>query len=336
MTTAEFKNCLTERKNIVILSHQNPDGDAIGSALALRRFLINTGHSATVVLPNETSDIMSFLSGFETVIYNNREAEKAAAAVENAEIIFVVDLNDIKTRIGDIYTAIEKNTTALRAIVDHHVNTPDPSIDFIYTDSTASSTGLLVYRLINELGMADKIDIETATALYVGMMTDTGNFSFGFLTEELFETIAKFIRLGISPQKLNGAIYNRNSEERMRLWGYAMSEKMVILRDLKTAYIALSAEELRRFKYKEGDTEGLANIPLSIDGIENAALFSEKEGLVRISLRSTGAEGEDMNTFARATYNGGGHRNAAGARSRESMERCVVKFVEGIRNASKK
>lgn len=336
MTTAEFKDCLTERKNIVILSHQNPDGDAIGSALALRRFLINTGHSATVILPNETADIMSFLSGFETVIYNNREAEKAAAAVENAEIIFFADLNDVKTRIGDIHTAVEKNTTALRAIVDHHVNTPDPSIDFIYTDNTASSTGLLTYRLINEMGMADKIDIETANAMYVGMMTDTGNFSYGFLTEELFETVAKLIKIGVSPQQVNGAIYNRNSEERMRLWGYAMSEKMVILRDLKTAYITLTTEELRRFKYKEGDTEGLANVPLSIEGIENAAMFSEKEGFVRISLRATGPEGEDMNTFARETYNGGGHRNAAGARSRESMERCVVKFVEGMRKASKK
>lgn len=336
MTTTEFKDCLTERKKIVILSHQNPDGDAIGSALALRRFLVNTGHEATVILPNESADIMSFLSGFETVIYNNREAERAAEVIEKAEIIFFVDLNDVKTRIGDVHTAVEKNTTALRAIVDHHVNTPDPSIDFIYTDNTASSTGLLIYRLINEMGMADKIDIDTANSLYVGMMTDTGNFSYGFLTEELFETVATFIRIGVSPQKINGAIYNRNSEERMRLWGYAMSEKMVILRDLKTAYIALTTEELRRFKYKEGDTEGLANVPLSIEGIENAALFSEKEGFVRISLRSTGAEGEDMNTFARETYNGGGHRNASGARSKESMERCVVKFVEGMRKVVKK
>lgn len=334
MTTSEFKQHLSESRNIVILSHQNPDGDAIGSALGLRRFLNNTGHTTTVILPNETADIMSFLDGYQTVIYNNREPERAALEVERAEIIIFVDLNDIKTRIGDIYTAVEKNTSAVRAIIDHHVNTPDPSIDFIYTDNKASSTGLLVYRLINEMSMSNNLDIETIKALYVGMMTDTGNFSYGFLTSELFETVANMIKLGLSPQEINGAIYNRNSENRMRLWGYAMSEKMVILRDIKTGYISLTTEELRRFNYKEGDTEGLANVPLSIEGIENAALFSEKEGFVRMSLRSTGDKGADMNTFARETYNGGGHRNASGARSKETMELCIVKFVEGMRKTN--
>ncbi|MEG1937134.1 MAG: DHH family phosphoesterase [Rikenellaceae bacterium] len=336
MTTSEFKESLLESKNIVILSHQNPDGDAIGSALSLCRFLKTIGNEATVIMPNETADTMSIIYGYDTVIYNNKDSEKAATLVEKAEILIFVDLNDIKTRIGDIHTAVERNTTAKRAIIDHHVSSPDPSIDFIYADSTASSTGLLIYRLISDMGMADKIDIETANAMYIGMMTDTGNFSYGFLTSELFETVAKLIKIGISPQILNGAIYNTNSEERMRLWGYVMSEKMVILHDLKAAYITLTTEELRRFKYKEGDTEGLVNVPLSIAGIENSAMFSEKEGFVRISLRSTGQDGEDMNVFAHETYNGGGHRNASGARSKESMEMCVVKFVDGMRKARKK
>ena len=337
MTVREFKELLESPRKIAVISHQNPDGDAVGSALAIQSVLRKKGHDVTALLPNDAAHTMSFLKGYPDIIIGTHDMEAARKKIAEADIIIFADLNKVKNRIGDLWHPVELNTTAKIALIDHHVDETDLTPDFLYTDNGASSTSLLVYRLLTDMDYEELIDEETAYDLYVGMMTDTGNFSYGFLTGEVFETIAYLMKTGMSPNKAYDAIYNRESESRMRLWGYAMSEKMIILRELNAAYITLSTEELIRFKFREGDTEGLVNVPLSIEGINNSALFTEREGVIRISLRSAAERGEDMNAFAREIFNGGGHRNASGARVKDSnMEMCVMRYIEGMKNLLKK
>lgn len=336
MTVKEFKELLDTPRSIAVISHQNPDGDAVGSALALQSILKKRRHSVSVLLPNDASHTMSFLKGYSGVIIGTHNMEEARKKIAAADLIIFADLNRVKNRIGDLWHPVEENTTAKIALIDHHVDETDLAPDFLYTDNRASSTALLVYRLMTDMDYEDTLDEEIAYDLYVGMMTDTGNFSYGFLTGEVFETIAELVKTGMSPNTAYDAIYNRESESRMRLWGYAMSEKMIILRELNSAYITLTAEELIRFKFREGDTEGLVNVPLSIEGINNSAMFTEREGVIRISLRSAADRGEDMNVFAREIFNGGGHRNASGARVKDSnMEMCVMRYIEGLKNLAK-
>ena len=335
MTIIELKDYLSTERNICIISHMNPDGDAIGTSLALKKILTKLGHSVEVVTPNSAPKNMRTINGFETIVDYYNSQEKAKDIVENAEMLFFVDLNDIEKRVGDLTFSIKKNEKAVIALLDHHVEDSKEGIDFYYVDSKTSSAALLLYRFLTEIGYENLIDAQIGYAIYIGMMTDTGNFSYGFLTSELYNTIAKLVEKGVNPQKVNDAIFNQSTEDRLRLWGYVMSEKMVVLKELKTAYITLTADELRRFNYKDGDTEGLVNTPLSIEGVCNTAMFTEKEGTVRISLRSTANTGEDMNVIAKELFNGGGHINASGARSQDNIEISVIKFVNAMRNISK-
>jgi phosphoesterase RecJ-like protein len=208
--------------------------------------------------------------------------------------------------------------------VDHHQQ-PDNYASLYFHDVKACSTCELVFDLIAGLGGKKLIDKKIAACLYVGLMTDTGSFRYASVNAKTHLIISELMKTGIAPSDIHSAVYDTYSESRMKLLGYALSEKMRVLEGLPVAYISLTEEELKRFDYKKGDTEGLVNYPFAIKGIKVCALFNEGEGGVKVSFRSKGKI--DVNKFARAYFNGGGHINAAGGKSYESLEATVQKFV---------
>ncbi len=218
----------------------------------------------------------------------------------------------------------------LKILIDHHLSPPEGIFDIVFSDSNISSSALLVSSIIKGMGDWNCITSSIARNIYLGMSTDTGNFSFGNLTADTYRTVAELVDKGVSPVDLHIAISLQERQERVRLMGFALYEKLVILPELKSAYISLTANELSRMNFIEGDLEGVVNIPLSIKGIENSAIFIDKGELIKISLRSMGDIGLDMNSFARKYFIGGGHRNAAGAKSFSAMEETINRYIEGL------
>ena len=324
-----IKASLAGSKRITVITHQNPDGDAIGSALALGRFLRQQGHTVQVAAPNPAPAIYDDLEGYGSMLFYTEQPEKTEQAIRDAEVVFVVDMNNAMTRSAELKTAFAENTRAVRILIDHHID-PADNCQIVLSDTSASSTALLVCRVITALVGEEAIDRTTADLLYIGMMTDTGNFSYGNLDGGLYRTIGLLVEKGADPVRLHIKVYQQQSENRVRLTAYAIHEKMVVIPEKRAAYITLTKRELRKFNFQEGDTEGIVNIPLDIKGIVNSAIFMEKNNFIKVSLRSTVDGGADVNRFARDHYTGGGHRNAAGARSDLGMQGSIDAFVKNI------
>ena len=318
-----------ESQNIVIVGHANPDGDAIGSSLAWGGILESKGQNVTYVVPNKFPYFLSWISGADKIhIYKDKKDDKIDTLIANADIIFCMDFNSI-ARIEALGEAIDSNTTAKRILIDHHLNpVSDFSMMFSYPDS--SSTAFLVYTIISELYGADIISTPIAEAMYVGIMTDTGNFSFSNLTPELFKAVAKLVELGINIPKINTQVYNGYSADRVKLLGYALGSKMELMQvgDFEAAYISLSEEDMRSHNFQVGDSEGFVNYPLSIKGVSLSAMFSETRQFIRISLRSRGDV--DVNLFAKKYFEGGGHKNAAGGKSMKGLEETIEYFKSAV------
>jgi bifunctional oligoribonuclease and PAP phosphatase NrnA len=325
MTTSqiqELKLLLAQPKQIVIVTHKNPDGDAMGSSLGLYNVLIQQSHTVTVITPNERPEFLSWLPGNNVVVEFTANEVKAKTAVAAAAIIFCLDFNTL-TRIEELGTAVEKST-AVKILIDHH---PQPAAfpDFLLHDVAASSTCQLIYELMELLGEKQLLNKAVATCLYTGIMTDTGSFRFPCTSAKTHLAIAALIEAGAPNALIHQNVYDQGTENRLRLWGYCQSEKMNILYDYNAAYIAVKTTELERFQYKKGDTEGMVNLPLSISGIKFSAFFMESEEKIRISFRSKG--NFDVNQFARDHFNGGGHQNAAGGSFSGTLEELVTQFL---------
>lgn len=338
----KLKKILQFTKNIVITSHINPDGDAIGSSLAFASYLRKHGHNVSVILPNDAPSTLQFAEGYdEALIYLHQES-LCREKLNEADIFFAMDYNDINSRIGNMSNYISTLTNLYKIAIDHHLDPADGVYDILFSDTKASSTSFLAFKIIQQMGDVDMIDLGMANNLYLGIMTDTGNLSYGNLTAELYRSVATLIELGVSPVKLNITMANHQKESRLRIMGYALYNKMVLLPELKSAYIWLTSDELAKFNHSEGDTEGLVNMPLSIDGIVNSAIFMEKKdsykksSIIKISLRSQDDDGLDMNNFARTYFTGGGHRNASGAKSLLSMEETIDIYVNGLKEIENK
>lgn len=308
---SKFKALLKKSNNIVIVTHFNPDGDAMGSSLALYNYLVKTGKSVTVITPNDYPDFLQWLPGNKKVVEYSRNPKKAASLVAKADLIFTLDFNNY-SRLEGLGDLLGK-TTAPKVLIDHHQQ-PDTYATLMYHDVKACSTCELVYEFIVGLGGKKQIDRDIAACLYTGIMTDTGSFRFDSVTPATHHILAHLLETGIVPSEIHSAVYDTYSESRMRLLGYCLTEKMVVLPEYQTAYISLSETELNRFQHKKGDTEGIVNYPFAIKGIRFCAFFSEGDGKVKISFRSKGKF--DVNQFARKHFNGGGHINAAGGRGR--------------------
>jgi phosphoesterase RecJ-like protein len=318
-----LKNILSQRKKIAIVSHTNPDGDSIGSSLALYHFLKAYGHLPEVVVPNEYPGFLAWMPGEENILLCTRDKEQGRKALSEAEIIFCLDHN-APSRTGEMEEAF-KNAGGLKIMIDHHVNPDLSAYDMTFSTTETSSTSELVFDMMSELnpGLIDKTISE---CIYVGIMTDTGSFSYSCNSEKTFRTVAELYKNGIDGVKIHKLVYDTFSESRLRLLGYCLSEKLVVLPEYHTAYIWLTRKELNRFNFKTGDTEGVVNYALGIKGIKFAALFTEKENKIRISFRSTG--NFEANVFARTHFEGGGHKNAAGGDSFIPMKETLKKFEQ--------
>ncbi|HXJ97331.1 MAG TPA: bifunctional oligoribonuclease/PAP phosphatase NrnA [Gelidibacter sp.] len=319
----EIETLLSSPKQVVIVPHKNPDGDAMGSCLGLYHYLIKNNHHAKVIAPNDYPDFLKWLPGNADVIVYESDKNSAESLIENAEIIFTLDFNALH-RAGDMETLLE-NSKAIKIMIDHHQQ-PHDYATYIYSDVAMSSTCEMVYDFIDLLGDAPTIDAAIATSLYAGILTDTGSFRFPSSTSKTHRVAANLIDKGANHSDIYNSIYDTNSYERLQLLGVAL-KNLKVIPEYRTAYITLSQDELNAANFKKGDTEGFVNYGLSIKNIVFAAIFIEhkQEGIIKISLRS---EGEfSVNEFSRENFDGGGHTNAAGGKSDLSLIDTVEKFI---------
>lgn len=303
--------------------HKSPDGDAIGSSLGFYHFIKRFGHKVSVLSPNIYPDFLKWMPGSRNVIIYDKKPKEALDAIRSAGLVVCLDFNGLK-RIDDLGPAVAKSE-AIKLMVDHHPQ-PEKFADIAFHNVKASSTAELVFDLIDTLGEKKKINKDIANCLYAGIMTDTGSFRFSCTTTHTHYVVAELMERGAEVSKVYQLINDTNREVRLRLTGYSLLEKMKILPEFATGFIALTQSDLKRFDYRDGDTEGLVNQPLSVKGVAMSALFTEKEdGLIRISFRSK--DKFDVNKFARAHFEGGGHMNAAGGNSNLSMDETIMKFL---------
>jgi phosphoesterase RecJ-like protein len=314
-------------QNVVIASHTNPDGDAIGSSLAWATVLRRRGHNVTCVVPNRYPVFLEWLSGINELKINKLHPAEVAAAVAAADSIFCLDFNQVH-RLDGIGELIARNEGATKILIDHHLDPPH-DWDIELSDPTCSSTSFLIYELIERLGMQDVIDLPMAEQLYVGIMTDTGNFSHSNLSAELFRAVATLVERGLDIPKVNRLIYNSFSADRLRLMGYALSRMETVGADPhRVAWMTLTEAELRRFNFRLGDSEGFVNYPLSIRDMAISAMFIETRNFIRVSLRSR--PDVDVSEFARRYFDGGGHKNASGGKSFDNMAVTIERFKKAV------
>ena len=319
----EVKALLNEPKKIVIITHWSPDGDAMGSSLGLYNYLIQKKHKVTVITPNDYPSFLFWLPGNKQVINNSLKSTPAKKAVAKADIIFCLDFNSLK-RIDTLGDEVSKAKKAVKFIIDHHLQ-PEDFADYMLHSIEACSTCELVYDLIEIMGDKKLLNKAIANCLYTGIMTDTGSFRFPSTTSKTHRIIAGLIEAGANNSEIHDRIYDENSEEKIKLLGYCLAEKLTVLQEYSTAFFNLRDDELKRFDYKKGDTEGIVNYALSIEGIRFAAFFVERDGEVKTSFRSKGSF--NVNLFARKHFNGGGHANAAGGSTDLTLDETVIKFV---------
>ena len=317
-----------EPRNVVVLSHTNPDGDALGSSLAWAEALHQKGHKVTCIVPNRFPYYLEWMSGVkDMVIFKNDEENRAAAAVTEADLIFCLDFHSLHRLDAPLSELIASNTTASRILIDHHLDPPQ-EFDIMFSHPESSSTSYLIYKIIEALWGAQSVTAKQAEVLYVGMMTDTGNFSFSHLTPDLYQALAVLCATGINIPQIYNNVYNSFTEGRARLFGYTINRKMKTLRKGTVAYMSLTDEEMRRFWFQQGDSEGFVNYPLTIKKMRMSAIFIEHTDFIRVSLRSRG--NVDVNLFANRYFNGGGHKNAAGGKSFVSMEETIAHFLRSV------
>ncbi|HSM62902.1 MAG TPA: bifunctional oligoribonuclease/PAP phosphatase NrnA [Gillisia sp.] len=318
----EITSDLSKANNIVIVPHKGPDGDAIGSSLGLYHFLKEKGHHVSVIAPNDYPNFLKWLPGQEDILIYEKDYMLCKPLITNADIIFTLDFNDLH-RSGDMQEPLNE-ADATFIMIDHH---PEPAdyAHHMYSDTSMSSTCQMVYQFIKKLRSVKNISPEIATCLYAGIMTDTGSFRFRSTSSETHRVIADLIDKGADNAKIHQQIYDTSSESRLKLLGTAL-QNLRVNKELRTAYITLSQEELDKNNFRKGDTEGFVNYGLSLEGIIFAAIFIEHkaEEIIKISFRSKGTF--NVNEFSRAHFHGGGHVNAAGGKSTVSLEDTVIKF----------
>jgi bifunctional oligoribonuclease and PAP phosphatase NrnA len=311
---------------VVVTSHHNPDGDAIGSALAMTALLKKLGKNAVAIVPNDYPSFLKWIPGAENLLIFQYHEEKAKNLIESADLIFCLDYNALN-RTERMEKALSASS-AKKVLIDHHLQPVESDFDIIYSIINISSTSELVCRFIDGCKWSDLLDKEIATSLYVGIMTDTGSFSFSCSNPDTFRIAASLIQTGIDPDQIHRYVYDTYSENRLRLLGFCLSEKLTVLQEFNTAFIALTASELDHFNYRTGDTEGIVNYALSIENVKIAVLLTERKDRIRLSFRSKG--NLSVNSIAREHFAGGGHRNAAGGDSFLSLDETILKLRKAL------
>lgn len=315
---------------MIITTHANPDADALGSSLGLYHLLKALDHEVLVITPTAYPQFLNWMPGQEEVLIYEDDPTYCDNKVSEAEIIFCLDFSSLN-RIKKMESVV-RDSKAVKVLIDHHLD-PEEFADYSLWDTKAAATAELIYDLILMLDMEDQISQAMAEVIYAGIMTDTGSFKHPSTTAKVHRTVAELIDKGADVNKVNRSIYDTNSTNRLRFMGFAFLEKLVVRPELQVAYFVISAEEYRRFNLKSGDTEGLVNYALSIDGIVMATIIIEYKEEVKLSFRSTGDYA--VNAFANEHFSGGGHKNASGGISHEGLQKTVKKFESLIETFTK-
>lgn len=317
-------------RKVVITTHQKPDADAMGSSLALAAILKKLGHQVTVVSPTNWAGWLNWMSGVDQVIDFEHNREKVAGILNEADWLFCLDFN-IFHRTKNL-AALLTAAKCVKVLIDHHQEPDTPNFNYGISDTGKSSTCEMIYDFIQESGNDHLLDKDIAAALYAGVMADTGSFRFPAASASVHLMVARLKATGLNHTKVHENVYDNFLENRLRFIGHILSNRMEVYYELNTALIAISKKDLLRFQIKTGDTDGLVNYPLSIQGIKMAALVIDRDEERKWSFRSK--DDFDVNTFARRHFEGGGHFNASGGRSSDSLESTVQHFKEVIKNYS--
>jgi phosphoesterase RecJ-like protein len=324
---SDFYLKLVEPKKVVITTHQKPDGDAMGSSLGLYHFLTQLGHSVTVISPTNWASFLKWMPAANKVVDFELSKEVAVKYLQEAELLFCLDFNVLhRTKHMEPVLAALSCT---KILIDHHEQPQVDYFDYGISNTAKSSTAEMVYDFITESGNDDKINVEIAQSLYTGVMTDTGSFRFPSTSADVHRMVARLKETGFDHTLVHESIYDSFLENRIRFIGHALLNRMEVLYEYNTAIMAISKNDLLRFQLKTGDTEGLVNHLLTIQGIKVAALVIDRDEERKWSFRSKG--GFDVNTFARNHFNGGGHYNAAGGHSNDSLDATVWNFKKVIK-----
>jgi phosphoesterase RecJ-like protein len=323
-----FKERLSTPQKIVVTTHHKPDADALGSSLGMANYLRKKNHEVTVITPSDYPFFLHWMKGNEKVVNFEEEGKSniVSAKIADADIIFCLDFSCL-SRIHEMKEML-KASKAFKVNIDHHQD-PEDFADFRYWSTSAAATCELVYELIIQLGDKNLIDKDIADCLYAGIMTDTGGFRHPNTTKNVHLVTSELIGLGANNSKISRLIYDTNSINRLKFIGFALTRRLVILQDLQTAYFFISKKDLKKYDSQTGDTEGLVNYALSLEGIKLAALFTERDESVKISFRSS--EDVAINKFASRFFDGGGHKNASGGISELSLKETTDKFVQLIK-----
>ena len=322
---------LSTPRQIVITMHQKPDADAMGSTLALKHFLVQLGHAVTVISPTNWAGWVNWLPGVKEVLDYDKDKQKSDVILNNADWIFCLDFNIFhRTK---TMTEKLKQLSCTKILIDHHQEPDIASFDYGISDTVKSSTCEMVYDFIVDSGHADKINIEISECIYAGVIGDTGSFRFASAHAGVHTLVADLKSKGLNHGRVHENLFDNFLENRLRFIGHVLLNRMEIFYEYNTALIAIPKNDLFKYHIKTGDTEGLVNYPQSIQGIKLVALVIDRDEERKWSFRSKGDF--DCNTFARKYFEGGGHFNASGGRSSDSLEKTVEHFKKAMKENEK-
>ena len=316
----ELKTALQKPSDISIVMHRNPDGDAIGSTLALYHFLRTFRHTVFIISPSEYPDTFCWMAGVDDIIIYDMDPERTQEVLQRSDMVFCLDFNSLDRidKVGEIIGDLD----CVKVMIDHHLY-PDSFADFIFSDTTASSTCEMVYDLILDMGYSNRLDDLIGACLFTGILTDTGSFKYS-TSAKLFRVVADLLERGVDDYKLQDLIFNSLKEKHLRLLGHCLNNRLEILDEYKTGIITLTKEDYANFDIKRGDTEGIVNYILKLKDIKMAAFIMEQPTIVKISLRSKGEF--SVQEIAKRHFKGGGHKNASGGSSYQSLSSTVRRF----------
>ncbi len=316
----ELKSLLSIPKDVVITTHRNPDGDAIGSSLGLLHYLRKLGHTVFIVSPSEFPDFLTWMPGANEIIIYDGDPERAREVIERSDLVFCLDFNSLDRidKVGELIAPLRSH----KVMIDHHLY-PEPFADFMISDTMASSTCELIFDFLDRLGDKDMIDRTIGECLFTGILTDTGSFKYS-TSPKLFRIVSELLEIGVDDYLLQDLIFNSMQEKHLRLLGHCLYNRMEILEEYATGIITLTKDDYTNFDIQRGDTEGVVNYLLKIKKVKLAAFITEQPTIVKISLRSKGDF--SVQEIARKHFKGGGHKNAAGGASFQSLQATVQRF----------
>ncbi|MGM9507872.1 DHH family phosphoesterase [Larkinella sp. GY13] len=318
-----IRTLIDQPQTVLITTHLNPDADAMGSSLGLAGYLKKRNHHVTVITPTDYPENLYWLSGNDDVlVFDEKKRVEISQLFEQADVIFCLDFSALN-RIRDLEPMV-RQSRAKKVMIDHHLE-PESFADFAYWDTKAAATAQLVFQLIDRFGDKKLVDVGMAECLYAGIMTDTGSFRHASTTGDVHRVVAELIDIGIEVSPIHRRIYDNVSLDKLRFTGYALSEKLVVLPEYRFAYITITDAELKRFRSKMGDTEGLVNQALAVEGVIMAAILIDRGDEVKMSFRSVGDF--SVRDLASQHFSGGGHKNAAGGRTTLTLKETEQKLL---------